>query len=227
MRITPGISSPTKRIGIEVRSSRPGLRQCHAQVRAAGRLRRRRIFGGTTSPCLRPQRRGSGHHYRVDLIAAGRKRIGGPGTRTGALIAAWALRSEPARLPGVGGGMEELKGLVLSGGRGTRLRPLTYTSAKQLIPVANKPVLVYGIEAIVAAGIEDIAIIVSPETGDEIRECIGDGSKFHANGSYIEQDAPRGLAHGVLTAESFLRDCPVVMYLCDNLLQHGITPLVQ
>ncbi len=118
-----------------------------------------------------------------------------------------------------------MKGLILSGGKGTRLRPLTYTSAKQLVPIANKPVLFYGVEAIVAAGIKDIGVVVG-DTREEIQAALGDGSRFGARVTYIEQDAPRGLAHAVLISEAFLKGEPFVMYLGDNVIADGITALV-
>jgi glucose-1-phosphate thymidylyltransferase len=119
-----------------------------------------------------------------------------------------------------------MKGLILSGGKGTRLRPLTYTRSKQLVPVANKPVLFYGVEAIVAAGIHRIGVVVG-ETKDEIREALGDGSRFGAEITYIEQAEPLGLAHAVLISEGFLKGEPFVMYLGDNLIADGIASLVE
>jgi glucose-1-phosphate thymidylyltransferase len=118
-----------------------------------------------------------------------------------------------------------VKGLILSGGRGTRLRPLTYTSAKQLVPVANKPVLFYGIESLAAAGIRDIGIVVG-DTQAEIRAAVGDGSPWGVRITYIEQDAPRGLAHAVLISEAFVGQEPFVVYLGDNLLNKGISRFV-
>jgi glucose-1-phosphate thymidylyltransferase len=119
-----------------------------------------------------------------------------------------------------------VKGLVLSGGAGTRLRPITHTSAKQLVPVANKPVLFYGLEAMRAAGIDDVGIVVG-ETRAEIEAAVGDGSRFGLRVTYLPQEAPLGLAHAVLIAEEFLGDSPFVMYLGDNLLKEGIAPFVR
>ncbi len=119
-----------------------------------------------------------------------------------------------------------MKALVLAGGSGTRLRPITHTSAKQLVPVANKPILFYGLEQIRDAGVTDVGIIVG-DTADEIREAVGDGSALGINATYIQQDAPLGLAHAVLTAEDFLDGDDFVMFLGDNLIEGGITHVVE
>jgi glucose-1-phosphate thymidylyltransferase len=119
-----------------------------------------------------------------------------------------------------------VKGLILCGGAGTRLRPITHTSAKQLVPVANKPILFYGIEDMTAAGITDLGIIVG-DTADEIMAAVGDGSQWGATVTYLPQDEPRGLAHCVLIARDFLGDDDFVMYLGDNLLQQGLGEFVE
>jgi glucose-1-phosphate thymidylyltransferase len=119
-----------------------------------------------------------------------------------------------------------MKALVLAGGSGSRLRPITHTYAKQLLPVANKPVLFYGLEAIRGAGITDVGIVVG-DTAPAIEEAVGDGSAFGLTATYLRQDAPRGLAHAVSVARDFLADDDFVMYLGDNFIVGGITPLVE
>jgi glucose-1-phosphate thymidylyltransferase len=118
-----------------------------------------------------------------------------------------------------------VKGLILAGGSGTRLRPITHTSAKQLVPIANKPILFYGIEDMAAAGIREIGIVIG-DTGDEIREAVGDGSRWGVEVTYIPQDAPRGLAHCVLIARDYLGEDDFVVYLGDNMLEQGLTDFV-
>ena len=119
-----------------------------------------------------------------------------------------------------------MKALIPSGGAGTRLRPITHTSAKQLVPVANKPILFYVLDDIAEAGVVETGIVVG-ETGDEIRDAVGDGSNWGLKVTYIEQEAPLGLAHTVLVARDFLGEDPFVMYLGDNMLRDGIVPFVK
>ncbi len=117
----------------------------------------------------------------------------------------------------------ELKGLVLAGGKGTRLRPFTYTGAKQLVPLANKPILFYAIEELVSCGVTEIGIVVG-ETKDQVMEAVGDGSNFGASVTYIDQPAPQGIAHAVKISQTFLGDSPFVLFLGDNFIKEGIRP---
>lgn len=119
-----------------------------------------------------------------------------------------------------------MKGLILSGGKGTRLRPITFTSAKQLVPVGNKPILFYGIEALVSAGVKEIGIIVG-DTHKDIKAAVGDGAQFGARVTYIKQDEPLGLAHAVKIAEDFMEGEDFVMYLGDNMIMSGVREFIE
>jgi glucose-1-phosphate thymidylyltransferase len=118
-----------------------------------------------------------------------------------------------------------MKGLILSGGAGRRLRPLTYTGAKQLIPVANKPIIYYGIESLIKAGITEIGVVVG-DTAEEVKAVVGNGDRWNIRITYIHQDAPLGLAHAIKIARAFLGDDTFIMYLGDNILKEGVVEFV-
>ena len=120
-----------------------------------------------------------------------------------------------------------MKGLILSGGHGTRLRPLTHTGPKQLIPIANKPVLFYAIEDLKEAGVKDIGLILGTNMPEKVKEAVGDGSQFGVKITYIMQGEPKGLAHAVAVAQEFVEDEPFIMYLGDNILKSGIKEFVE
>jgi len=119
-----------------------------------------------------------------------------------------------------------MKGLLLAGGHGTRLRPLTYTGNKHMLPIANKPMLFYGLEHLRSAGVKEVGIVLGP-IKEGVMEAVGDGSRFGIEATYIEQGEPKGLAHAVMISEDFIGEEPFVMYLGDNLLKQGAKPLVE
>src|SRR3990172_11712679 len=116
-----------------------------------------------------------------------------------------------------------LKGLVLAGGKGTRLRPFTYTGAKQLVPLANKPILFYAVEQLVACGVSDLGIVVG-ETKEQVVEALGDGSRFGARVTYIDQPGPLGIAHAVKISQDFLGGAPFLLFLDHNFINSCISP---
>ena len=120
-----------------------------------------------------------------------------------------------------------MKGVVLAGGAGSRLRPITFAMSKQLVPVANQPILFYGLYDLAEAGITDVAIIISPETGQEIRDAVGDGSRFGIKPEFIVQENPDGLAHALQLAMPFADGDSVLMYLGDNLVRQGVSDVVR
>ncbi|MEE9184666.1 MAG: sugar phosphate nucleotidyltransferase, partial [Acidimicrobiia bacterium] len=120
-----------------------------------------------------------------------------------------------------------MKGVVLAGGAGSRLRPITFAMSKQLVPIANQPILFYGLHDLAHAGITEVAIIVSPETGPEVREAVGDGSRFGINPHFILQESPDGLAHALKLALPFVDGDDCLMYLGDNLVKQGVADVVE
>ena len=185
--------------GVQIEAEAEIIRDLDARLRGGQGADASLQRGASTLEGTRPRR------SRPRLVSGSRSASSRCGSRPGT-TASWAApTSAPGgRRPYACRDMESLKGLILSGGAGTRLRPITHTSAKQLVPVANKPVLFYGIEALVEAGITEIGIVIAPETGDEIADAAGDGAAFGASITYIPQPEPLGLAHAVLTAEEFL-----------------------
>src|SRR5580658_6621019 len=180
-----------------------------------------RSIGG---PGPRPPQRFDGRlpHARGSHPATALRRPNGRATARGR-SGTHGLARGYRRIPRRGGG--RVKGLLLAGGHGTRLRPLTFTGNKHMVPIANEPMLFYGLRHLAAAGIKEVAIILGP-IREGISDVVGDGHAFGVKVTYITQGDPKGLAHAVLCAREFLGDDPFVMYLGDNVLQDGVQPLV-